>query len=448
MMRRFIISLLVLMLAVVNVCDLQAVDYLQMGKMALQKKNYSLAMQYISQSVKENRNDPERVYYLGLVLQQMGEIARAKRAYETALRLSPSTRLAGAIRSQVSSLNSASSTIQVNSSPQLRSIQKQTQGNNYIDKAMSGSTVCRWDLAKMPLKVYIAPGNNISGFISDYKTSVIRSLNAWSAASRNKIRFEVARSKDNADIVVGWTDGFVGEKVGESPYVSIEGVIIRSDVNLSTRMPNGTQMTPQELYAISLHEFGHALGIKGHSPYPEDVMYFSYNQNNYNGNLTQSDINTISMLYKLDADVTNKLPINQAQTKEFFKNQLLGDKYFIAMDYKTALNYYLAAYKVYNKEFMTNYNIAACYMNTGDVVNAAAYYKNAVMLNPNDTMANYYLAIAEINLANQMTLANQTGSVDHFKTALRHMQVVSTKNDKPADADSLVSKLQIIVSGQ
>lgn len=445
---RFIKTIVVFILVLaLNAINVQASDYLQMGKNALQKKDYSKAMQYISMSVKQNRYDPVRVYYLGLVLRQINEPARAKRAFETALKLNPSSKIASKIKRQLNILNNPASTISVYSSPAVRRLQQRTKGKNYLDQAMAGATVSRWDLSKMPLKVYIANGNKISGFVSDYRTSVIKSLKAWERASRGKIRFTVTNSKTNSDIVVDWVDGFVGEKVGESPYVAVGGVIIRSDVNLSTKMPDGSPMVPKELYAISLHEFGHALGIKGHSPYPDDVMYFAYNQKNYNGMLTQSDTNTIRMLYQLDADVTNKMPLNQTQTKEFFRNQLEGDKLFLAKDFARALKYYLAAYNIYGKEFMTNYNIGACYMNTGDPASAIQYYENAVSISPEDTMSHYYLGIAQINVANKMVIEKNSGAQSYFKSALRNMNAISRNQDRPSDTDSLISKLNAIIQG-
>ncbi|MGL6281885.1 MAG: matrixin family metalloprotease, partial [Microcoleaceae cyanobacterium] len=44
------------------------------------------------------------------------------------------------------------------------------------------------------------------------------------------------------------------------------------------------------------HEFGHALGIWGHSPRPEDVMYYSQVQSP--PNISPRDINTLKKIYQ------------------------------------------------------------------------------------------------------------------------------------------------------
>jgi predicted Zn-dependent protease len=44
------------------------------------------------------------------------------------------------------------------------------------------------------------------------------------------------------------------------------------------------------------HEFGHALGIWGHSPQPEDVMYYSQVQSP--PNISPRDINTLKKIYQ------------------------------------------------------------------------------------------------------------------------------------------------------
>ena len=56
-----------------------------------------------------------------------------------------------------------------------------------------------------------------------------------------------------------------------------------------------TELT-QGLLATSAHEFGHALGIGGHSPDPGDVMYASHDPNT-DVPLSARDVNTIKTIY-------------------------------------------------------------------------------------------------------------------------------------------------------
>ncbi len=52
----------------------------------------------------------------------------------------------------------------------------------------------------------------------------------------------------------------------------------------------------QGLLATAAHEFGHALGIEGHSPDPSDLMYVSHDPN-ADVPLSLRDVNTIKTLY-------------------------------------------------------------------------------------------------------------------------------------------------------
>lgn len=53
---------------------------------------------------------------------------------------------------------------------------------------------------------------------------------------------------------------------------------------------------PEKMQASATHEFGHALGIKAHSPYRNDVMY----ENNASMSLSEGDKATIRLLYRAE----------------------------------------------------------------------------------------------------------------------------------------------------
>ena len=51
---------------------------------------------------------------------------------------------------------------------------------------------------------------------------------------------------------------------------------------------------PEKMIAASAHEFGHALGIKAHSPYRDDIMH----ENRIVTSLSEADKATIRALYR------------------------------------------------------------------------------------------------------------------------------------------------------
>jgi predicted Zn-dependent protease len=49
--------------------------------------------------------------------------------------------------------------------------------------------------------------------------------------------------------------------------------------------------------AVALHEIGHSLGLLGHSPVPEDIMYCAEGLAEAPQNLTERDKKTMKLLY-------------------------------------------------------------------------------------------------------------------------------------------------------
>ena len=123
--------------------------------------------------------------------------------------------------------------------------------------------------AAFPVRVYfIAHG---LGQTEEVPT-VLAGFDEWGTASRGKIRFLQVSDPSKADITVQFVPGRYlsadTRAVGETTIYSSDGVLKKASV----RLAEGA-MLPEELQATAAHEFGHALGISGHSSDPDDVMY-------------------------------------------------------------------------------------------------------------------------------------------------------------------------------
>ena len=82
-------------------------------------------------------------------------------------------------------------------------------------------------------------------------------------------------------------------------------------INVRTRNDSGRFHYNSEFANIIKHEIGHALGIWGHSSRNSDVMYYRADNVMEGANeksISQRDINTLQLLYRLAPDTTNVEP--------------------------------------------------------------------------------------------------------------------------------------------
>lgn len=216
----------------------------------------------------------------------------------------------------------------------------------------------RWISDQMPIKVYIAPGLTLDtiidpqlgapmtnvdgrdrwpdlvadvisnpqqfqslqvaqGYVPDHFQAAVQGINSWKAFERDGIKFQIVDDPSEADIHVFWTNHFVN-KLGlglfqndirgytakrSFPYKAImsgKQAQFKPVVTLlRTTEGNGVTMPFVKMKASAAHEFGHALGIEGHSPYPTDLMSVYYGK----GAISTNDAATIRYLYRCTPDL-------------------------------------------------------------------------------------------------------------------------------------------------
>jgi predicted Zn-dependent protease len=159
-----------------------------------------------------------------------------------------------------------------------------------------------------PVKVYLGSAPEVK-----WQYGAREAFNIW----RDVIPLELVAIEREADIRIDWQQSATGERrAGEElDWVRFERVgdqltgrrvaVITADLSRF--------WSKDEMRAIMLHEFGHALGIKGHSDSKKDIMYFQM-QEKYRRlpvpmpvtqlfwkslvkNPSQRDINTLIRLY-------------------------------------------------------------------------------------------------------------------------------------------------------
>jgi predicted Zn-dependent protease len=216
----------------------------------------------------------------------------------------------------------------------------------------------RWVADQMPVKVYVAPGLTLDsiidpqlgapmtnvdgrdrwpdlvadvvsnpqqfqslqvaqGYIPEHFQAAVQGINSWKAFERDGVKFQIVDDPAEADIHVFWTNHFVN-KLGlglfqndirgytakrSFPYKAIlsgKQAQFKPVVTLlRTTEGNGVTMPFVKMKASAAHEFGHALGIEGHSPYASDLMSVYYGR----GVISTNDAATIRYLYHCTPDL-------------------------------------------------------------------------------------------------------------------------------------------------
>ena len=142
----------------------------------------------------------------------------------------------------------------------------------------------------LPLRVYFAPGTLLT---PTRQGAALAGFDWWVAAENGAVSYFVAADAGSADITVTF------EESGETEY----GALTTYNYDSSNHMTQAS-ITFNVAYInrdalltpAAAHEFGHALGIDGHSANQGDVMAFSAGVYNLTG-LSTRDINTIKTDY-------------------------------------------------------------------------------------------------------------------------------------------------------
>lgn len=118
-------------------------------------------------------------------------------------------------------------------------------------------------------------------------------FNWWVQSTGGMIKFQTVNSASQADVTIYFEeDGMTGYGALTNYTVSGSGVMQKADIHFNmSYLSSVPSITP-----IAAHEFGHSLGIAGHSDIPTDVM--SEDSNVYNlTQLSQRDVNTLLTAY-------------------------------------------------------------------------------------------------------------------------------------------------------
>ena len=153
-----------------------------------------------------------------------------------------------------------------------------------------------WD--HFPLLVYLTPSPSAT---NDCRNAALAGFDQWVRASHDFVRYKLVATSAQAQITVTFLPvdavPHQGRACGDTTMTFLTTTLKSAAILLATG-----DATPTELQATAAHEFGHALGLDGHSDDPDDLMYpvlerFRGDEVTPCRRITKRDLNTLKVCY-------------------------------------------------------------------------------------------------------------------------------------------------------
>jgi len=283
---------------------------------------------------------------------------------------------------------------------------------NYIKQAVFNKKVLHWSENPITYKIENAPEKY-------FETEIEQAFIEWEKATEHKILFE--KTLDNPNIVINFETKNPANQNSKKYIVAytipniISNRLKNMEITFYSKDPNGNFLSKNQVYNTALHEIAHALGLMGHSSNPNDLMYMTRDSASLSKNsrtsISEADINTIKLLYKIKPDITNNetsswdyLPfIVMGDEEEINKAKLieaksyvqkapsiatgyidLAESYVFEQNYPKAIKTLEKALEIANTEElmeMINYNLAVSYFYIDNMEIAKEYLLKSIKIN-------------------------------------------------------------------
>ena len=143
----------------------------------------------------------------------------------------------------------------------------------------------------MPIRVWVEP--------CLHTTTAQKAFKEWQQKTGNLVRFVFVGNKNASQINVEFVSILSqpsADNLGLTTLKYNGRKNLHAKIEILEKTASNRMKTQTQLYAVILHEIGHALGISGHSRNNNDIMYANDFTNDIH--LSQRDINTIRAIYK------------------------------------------------------------------------------------------------------------------------------------------------------
>lgn len=375
-------------------------DYYFVGIDAFKKGAYDKATANLEHAIRINPKNVNARYYLAQAYLMQKRVYDAKEQYNRIIILAPNSDAAILSEKGLSLIRNAelgkSASNILPSNDNLAMYQ-----DNYLDYVLtSDKKIIKW--ISFPITVYIEPKKQ--------KNSAHKAFEQWQEKTNNLVSFKFVNSPANAQITVDFKDKLESSSSDESyiagyskPYYQ-GNHIAKSETHILAIDPKTKQDLSDDFIAFStLHEIGHSLGFRGHSPDANDVM--SATSTDAKTTLTQRDINTMNVFYKIDqktllAKNKGATDVQLQQALDYVKKipnksvgwTNLGDIYRNKKMYPDAIKNYQKSISIEPDKAETYNLLGSTYLATGDKQNAFINLKKACDLEKTNSFYLYQFA--------------------------------------------------------
>ena len=260
---------------------------------------------------------------------------------------------------------------------------------------------------QMPIRVYISPVLKESPYLPEIRYA----MQAWHTVSDGDIQFEEIETPQNTDIRVSW--GYTGlladfqdTRLGSAELTRLKDTTqtVEPDQAVFASSPAFTvevilmlegdatigELSQEEMRTVCLHEFGHAIGLWGHSPHPGDISYPTATAQQP----TPRDIATLRRLYRTPLDTPQhdiavdmlKAEIEQkpyADIKKHLRSHyLIGTVYFDKGDTASAIDSFQTCRQLDAKFRPAIEKLIQAYHETGETYEAIGLLEKRITQKP------------------------------------------------------------------
>lgn len=391
-MKKIVLSLIAMFVLTANVW---AGDYYIVGVDCFKKGLYDKATPSLEHAVRINPKNINARYYLAQSYLMQKRVPEATDQYNRIIILSPDSDAAKLSQKGLYLIQQAY--LATNAGTNASGGDLNQYGDNYLDYVLGpDGSLMKW--ASFPIRVYIQPKKQ--------KLIAQNAFKEWESKTSGLVSFKFVNSVKDAQITVDFMDKLETSSTKESyiagyskPYYQGKN-IVGSEIHILAIDPaTGKDIQSDFIFFSTLHEIGHSLGFKGHSPDKNDVMAAQATDPKLS--LTQRDINTINVFYKgnqrtLTAKSKGQTDVQLQQALDYVKTTPnksvgwanLGDIYRGKKMYSNAVINYKKAINIEpNKAELYNL-LGTTYSSMNDSKNAFDNLKKACDLDKNNI---YYL---------------------------------------------------------